>query len=67
VKDLQKRADGLLDALLITSLDCLAQPNALADLLVPIRVLELIVEGFGQVIGDESVIAGQELVNRPGF
>jgi len=61
VKNLQERADGLFDALLVAPFDGLAESNALADLLIPVGVLELVVKSLRQVIGDEPVVVGQEL------
>lgn len=43
VQDLQERADGLLDAFLVTPLDRLSQPNSLADLLVRVPVLSMLI------------------------
>ena len=38
----------------------LPEVDALADLLVAVGVLELVVEGLGQVVGDEAVVVGQK-------
>ncbi len=61
VQDLQQGADRLLDALFVAALDRAAEADALVDLLVPVGVLELVVEGLSQVVGDEPVVLGQEL------
>ena len=61
VKHLQECAHGLLDALLITPLDCGSQANSLCDLLVAVGVGELIMKCFSQVVSDESVVDRQVL------
>ena len=61
VQHLQERADGLLDAFFVAPLNGLAKSNALADFLVSVRVLELVVKGLCQVVGDEAVVTGQEI------
>ena len=61
VENLQEGADRLLDALFVAAFDRRAQADAPVDLLVPVRVRELMVERLGQVVGDETVVAGQVL------
>ena len=58
VQYLQECADSFLDPFLIAPLNRFAELDALADFLVAVRVLELIMKGLCQIIGDESVIAG---------
>jgi len=48
---LRKGAEGLRDALLVAAFDGTAQAQAFADLLVAVRVLELVVERLGQIVG----------------
>ena len=59
MQDLEEGAQRLLDALFIPALDRVAQTHALADFLIAIGVTELVMKGFGQVVGDEPVVVRQ--------
>ena len=59
MEDLEERAEGLLDALLVPAFDGTAQPQVFADLLVTVRVLDLVVERLGQIVGDQPIATGQ--------
>ena len=56
---MRKGAEGLRDALLVAAFDGTAQAQAFADLLVAVRVLELVVERLGQIVGDQPITTGQ--------
>jgi hypothetical protein len=67
VQNLQEGKDRFLDAFLVAPLNGFTKTNALGDFLVPVGVLELVVEGLGEVIRDESIAAGQELATVLGI
>jgi hypothetical protein len=52
MEDLEEGAEGLLDALLVAAFDGAAERQAFTDLFVAVRMLELVVEGLGQIIGN---------------
>jgi len=51
MQDFEEGAQCLLDALFISTFHGVAQTHALADFFVAIGVTELIMKGFGQVVG----------------
>ena len=59
MQDLEKRAESFFYSFLVPPFDGATKPNPLADFLEAVRVLELIVEGLGQIIGDQPLPVGQ--------
>lgn len=61
MQNLEEGAHRFLDALLVTPFHVRAQADALGDFFIAVGMSEHVVEGFGQVIGDEAVIICQEI------
>ena len=58
MENFQKSRNGFLNPFFIPPFNRRTERNAFIDLFKTVGLLELVMEGLGQVIGDEAVIAG---------